>query len=112
MKKVLFIMHEGIGSTIFHSQIAVHAKEMKKLGFEVDIWTFETNPRHIHMSRRNLSDVDSILSGHLRLYFGVYQFIPFSDFFNALFFVVVFFKAGFFTTFLLFLFSLNALSTL
>lgn len=85
-------MHEGIGSTIFHSQIAVHAKEMNKQGFEVDIWTFETNPRHIDMSLRNLSDVDSILSGHLKLYFGIYQFIPFSDFFNALIFLFLYIK--------------------
>jgi len=36
-------MHEGIGPTIFHSQIAVHEKEMKKLGYELDIWTFNRN---------------------------------------------------------------------
>lgn len=77
-------MHEGVGTTIFQSQVAVHALEMAKYGFRIEVWTFETSPKHLAVSRRNLEKLDALGVVPVRLLKGVYVFLPFSDLINAL----------------------------
>jgi hypothetical protein len=82
--RVLFLMHEGIPATIFQSQIAVHAVEMKELGFDVEIWTYETTLKSAADSRRNLAQLASIGTLQVRLLRGMYVFLPCSDLVNAM----------------------------
>lgn len=83
-RRVLFLMHEGVGSTIFQSQVAVHALAMRQLGYAVDVWTFETTRRHLPTSRRNLARVAALGPLPVRLLRGVHVFLPGSDALNAL----------------------------
>lgn len=83
-KRVLFLMHEGIESTIFQSQVAVHALEMKRFGYNIEIWTFETTLRSLGRSRRNLELASQLCNCRVRLLRGVYVFLPLSDLLNAL----------------------------
>src|SRR5438128_2098964 len=83
-KRVLFLMHEGVESTIFESQVAVHALEMKQLGYEIEIWTFETTLQSVKSSQRNVANDAELLTCRVRLLRGIYLFLPFSVIVNAL----------------------------
>lgn len=83
MPRVLFLMHEGVGSTIFHSQVAVHALEMKRLGVDVEIWTYETARKSREQSRRNLEALANLGDVRVRLRSGAYVFLPGSAIVNA-----------------------------
>ena len=83
-KRILFLMHEGVESTIFQSQVAVHALEMQELGYEIEIWTFETTLKSLGSSLRNVAHAETLSTSRVRLLRGIYQFLPFSDLINAL----------------------------
>lgn len=56
-KPILFLMHEGIPSTIFESQVLQHAKEIKKKGFEIEIISFNTDFKTEQLSLKNLNKI-------------------------------------------------------
>ena len=82
-KKILFLMHEGVGATIFQSQVAVHALEMKRHGYDVEVWTYETSLKSFESSRRNVESFKRLGTLKIRLLRGVYVFLPFSAQVNA-----------------------------
>ena len=53
-KKALFILHEGIGSTIFNSQVLEHALEMNEFGIEFEILAYDTLNKTWKLSNSNL----------------------------------------------------------
>lgn len=84
-KKGLFILHEGIGSTIFNSQVLEHSKGMKDLGFEIDILAFDTLTKTWELSNANLlkfklnnPDITIALRKAMNIYF------PFSLIYNLI----------------------------
>ncbi len=88
--KVLFITHEGIDSSIFNSQVLIHAKTMKSLGVEIDILTFNTNKKTKNLSLDNLKklqlsypDINIILKNGLNIFY------PFATIYNSI--VLLFF---------------------
>lgn len=81
----LYILHEGISSTIFTSQVMEHALCMEKSGVKLDILTFETFGKARTASLKNLEtarrDYKSI---NIELKFGANIYLPFSTVINAL----------------------------
>ena len=51
--KGLFILHEGIPSTIFDSQVIGHVTEMKKKGIDFEILSFNTENKIWNTSKKN-----------------------------------------------------------
>lgn len=56
-KKALFVLHEGIGSTIFNSQVLEHVKGMRELGIEFDILAYDTLKKTWQLSNNNLKKI-------------------------------------------------------
>lgn len=88
----LFITFEGIGPTIFDSQVALHAREMKKHGIELEIWAFETWPRMFAQSRARLDSAQELSQSQVRLFHGLWYYIPFSEIINALLLMYYFWR--------------------
>ena len=82
--KGLFITFEGIGPTIFDSQVALHAREMKKHGIELEIWAFETWPDMFTQSKARLDNARELSQSRVCLFRGLFYYIPFSEIINAL----------------------------
>ena len=82
--KILFLMFEGIEPTIFGSQVAIHARELKKHNIELEIWVFETNLKKYKRSLSSLQDAKELSQSEVKLFKGVYVYLPFSDFLNSL----------------------------
>lgn len=92
-KKALFILHEGIGSTIFNSQVIEHARGMKKFGLDFDILAYDTFAKTWDLSNKNLlkfkttdPDIKIMLKKAMNIYY------PFSSFYNLLLLVAFFIK--------------------
>lgn len=83
-QKGLFITFEGIGPTIFDSQVALHAREMKKHGVELEIWAFETWPGMWAQSKARLEDACKLSQSRVRLFRGLFYYVPFSEIINAM----------------------------
>lgn len=82
-KRCLFVLHEGISSTIFNSQVLEHSKGLIKNGIECDILAFDTLNKTWKVSKDNLGrakisnpDINIILKKGVNIYY------PFSIFFN------------------------------
>lgn len=92
-KKALFILHEGISSTIFNSQVLEHAKGMQLLDIKFDILAYDTFKKTWELSNKNLlkfkqsdTDVNIILKKAKNIYY------PFSLFYNLILLIVFFMK--------------------
>ena len=82
-KRCLFVLHEGISSTIFNSQVLEHSKGLIKNGIECDILAFDTLNKTWKVSIDNLGkakfsnpDINIILKKGVNIYY------PFSVCFN------------------------------
>lgn len=82
--KGLFLMFEGIGSTIFASQVALHASGMPALGVTFEIWSFEGFRSQYPGSRARLASAGDLAGAPVRLFRGVCVHYPLSDLLNAL----------------------------
>lgn len=82
-KKGLIVTFEGIGPTIFDSQVALHAREMKKYGIELEIWAFETWPGMFRESKDRLNMAQELSQSKVRLFRGLFYYIPLSEIVNA-----------------------------
>jgi glycosyltransferase involved in cell wall biosynthesis len=83
MKKGLFVAFEGIDATIFDSQVALHAIEMKEHGVETEIWVFDTRKSHYAESLRRLPAAQQLARSKIRLFRGSFQYLPFSGILNS-----------------------------
>lgn len=90
VKKALFILHEGIGSTIFNSQVLEHIKEMKNYGIEFDILSYNTESKIWKKSIQNLEIINR-LNPNLIIILkrGINIYYPFSGLIN--YFLLLFF---------------------
>ena len=83
-KTGLFVLHEGIGSTIFRSQVLEHVVDMERVGIQMSILTFETFQKARKMSEMNRQRiVDKYKSTKVDLKFGMNIYLPFSTLVNA-----------------------------
>lgn len=86
-KKILFLTFEGIGSTIFTSQVAIHVNEMYKMKFNFDIITFETWRKQWKQSNVNLINHRCVFSNlSIILKRGINIYFPFLNLLNILIF--------------------------
>jgi hypothetical protein len=92
-KRCLFVLHEGIGSTIFNSQVLEHSKGLIKNSIECDILAFDTLNKTWKVSNVNLGkakisnpDINIILKKGVNIYY------PFSVIFNFILLVIFFLK--------------------
>lgn len=83
-EKGLFITFEGIDATIFDSQVAIHTREMREKGVTFEIWTFETWTSHYQNSLQRLKKAEELAQTPVRLFRGVFPYLPFSGLLNAL----------------------------
>jgi glycosyltransferase involved in cell wall biosynthesis len=90
--KGLFVLHDGVASSIFDSQVAIHIKDMKENGVELDVLAFETFSKAWGNSKNNAekfrSDNQNMLLW-LRKAMNIYM--PLSLIYNAflfLFFII------------------------
>lgn len=82
--KALFVTHEGIGNSIFRSQVLEHCIELKNSGIEFDILVFNGYPRLWKISVDNLHYYQTFYSIPIRLQKALFILFPFSFLFNAL----------------------------
>ncbi|MGV8915085.1 MAG: hypothetical protein ACOH1X_06525 [Kaistella sp.] len=88
MKKGLFLLYEGIGDTIFNSQVAVHVNEMKSFDIEMDILSYETNKKARKSSNKNfLSFKSKYPNQSIDLRTGVNIFFPIINLLNSFLFL-------------------------
>lgn len=92
-KRCLFVLHEGISSTIFNSQVLEHSKGLIKEGIECDILAFDTLNKTWKVSNDNLGkakisnpDINIILKKGFNIYY------PFSVFLNFILLAIFFLK--------------------
>lgn len=83
-KKGLFITFEGIDATIFDSQVAIHAREMREKGVAFEIWTFETWASHYQNSLQRLGKARELAQSPIRLFRGMFPYLPFSGLVNSM----------------------------
>jgi glycosyltransferase involved in cell wall biosynthesis len=83
--KGLFILHEGVGSTIFQSQVLEHVLCMQRAKIKFDVLTFDTFPKTRNASKNNLKILqEKHPLVKVTLKFGMYIYLPFSTLVNAL----------------------------
>jgi len=82
-KRGLLITFEGIAATIFDSQVALHARQMRDQGIEFEIWTFQTRRRLYKPSLQRLDSSMKLARSSIRLFRGMFSYLPFSGFVNA-----------------------------
>jgi len=64
--------------------VALHAREMKKHGIEIEIWAFETWPGMYARSKARLDNAHVLSNSNIRLFRGLFYYIPFSETINSL----------------------------
>src|SRR3990167_3170961 len=85
-KHGLFIFHEGVGSTIFASQVMEHALCMNEKGIDLSVLTFETFQKAKISSKNNLRNISGKYpSFKVDLRFGMNIYLPFSTLINSYF---------------------------
>ena len=76
---VLFVLHEGVGSTIFKSHFLEHVVAMERVGIQMSILTFETFQKVRKASKRNFRKIGvSHQSTKIDLKFGMNIYWPVS----------------------------------
>lgn len=85
MKRGLFILHEGIGNSIFTTQVLEHVKYMKKHSIEIDILTFETLKKQRHITLNNYNRIKKD-SPEITIFLkkGINQFFIFGGIYNLI----------------------------
>ena len=84
-KKVLFITHEGFGSSIFRSQVIEHCESLLYHGYDFDILTFDTFRKSRKESELNIQNYLRWGSRKITLKIGVNKYFPFSTLANLFF---------------------------
>lgn len=92
-KKALFVLHEGISSTIFNSQVLEHYNSMKEFGIEFDILAYDTLSKTWYLSNKNLATLkksNSMVNVFLKKAMNIYY--PFSSIYNFFLLLIFVFK--------------------
>lgn len=89
MKRGLFLSHDGVGSSIFESQVATHASEMFDLGLTLDLAVYEVFRKAFSGSRSNAESIATKYPVvNLKLMRAVNIYIPFASILNAIIFLI------------------------
>tara|TARA_B100000787_G_scaffold170189_1_gene164699 strand:+ start:4351 stop:5520 length:1170 start_codon:yes stop_codon:yes gene_type:complete len=78
LKKALFITHEGIGNSIFRSQVMEHCESMLSYGYDFDILTYNTFKKTWKTSLTNYKNYESSFKIKLILKKAMWIYLPFS----------------------------------
>lgn len=93
--RVLFLTFEGIDSTIFNSQVLMHANTMDTFGVSIDILTFNTNSKTRKLSNSNLKILNNRFPKiKIIMKYGVNIYYPFATCFNLISFFFFINKHG------------------
>jgi hypothetical protein len=91
--KCLFVLHEGIGSTIFNSQVLEHSIGMKNYEFDIDILSYNTFSKSWNLSKANHSYINQTLPNiKLFLFKALNIYNPFSYLYNSILLIIFFLK--------------------
>jgi hypothetical protein len=83
-KAGIFLLYEGLPSTIIESQVLSHTKRMFELGFEIEVWSFAVTSEAYALAQEELQRLTKEYSTvKIRLYRGIKPAIPFSEICNA-----------------------------
>lgn len=80
----VFVLFEGVGSTIFASQVSRHVHDMRRAGINMRVLALEPNRKNMEQSRKNiatLKETDPELD--VVLYRCISLFLPFSMIINT-----------------------------
>ncbi len=98
MKKeinVLYVSHEGVGDTIFNSQVLEHVEYIQNNGIKFTVIAFETFNRNYERSLNNFLMYGRIYKNiNMKLHKDVNQYLPFSSLFSAFNLVLIIKKLG------------------
>lgn len=87
-EKFLFLLHEGVGDTIFNSQVAEHVKSMKEYGYSFDILSFNVLDKVWDLSKKNEAKFKKKYPNQIiNLKKGVNIFYPLFNLINAFLFI-------------------------
>ncbi len=83
-KKGLFVLHEGIGSTIFNSQVLEHVKGMQEKNISLDILCYDTLDKTWDASKKNQHVINTTYPTiRVILKKGINIYYPFALLYNA-----------------------------
>lgn len=85
--KGLFLLHEGIGSTIFNSQVVEHVMDMNRYNINMDILSYNLLKKTWITSNNNLTKFKNEKNLNIILKKGVNLFIPILNLLNLFYFI-------------------------
>ena len=92
IRKGLFLLHEGIGSTIFSSQVIEHVKDMNDNNIHMDILSYDLLSKTWETSNQNLLKARKVINNKIILKKGINLFIPLLNLVNVLSFMRFIYK--------------------
>ncbi len=82
-RRALFILHEGVGSTIFNSQVLEHVKDMANFNLTIDILSYDTFEKSWELSQKNLQKtIEKHPNIKITLKKAANIYMPFSSVYN------------------------------
>ena len=83
-KKGIILTFEGLPKTVLESQAVVHAKEVRPLGVDLEVWAFDVFQETYQQSVKNAEEMESKHGVPVKVFRGVRPAFPFSELINAL----------------------------
>src|ERR1035437_2821148 len=80
----LFVILDGIGTTIFESQVLIHVQEMRSFGIDMEVWVFPLSRASFAASALRRAELEQKYGVPIRLFQGVRLRWPFAEILNAL----------------------------
>lgn len=87
IRKGLFLLHEGIGSTIFSSQVIEHVKDLNNNNIHMDILSYDLLSKTWKTSNQNLLKARKVINNKIILKKGINLFIPLLNLVNVISFM-------------------------
>lgn len=88
MTRGLFLSHDGIGSSIFESQVATHVVEMSQRGVILDLLVYEVFRKAFALSEKNAAIISAKYPAvNITLMSAVNVYLPLAAMFNAFIFM-------------------------
>lgn len=85
MRIGIFLLYEGIPSTIIESQVLAHVKRMVELGYKIEVWSFAVTAVSYAEAKQKVRYLaNEYPTIKVRVYRGFKPAIPFSELVNAL----------------------------
>lgn len=90
MKKILFVLHEGIGNTIFNSQVLEHCIDLSNKGMDIEILSYNVEQKLRRISYNNYCNIcKQYPNVRIMLHDGINSYYPLSRLLN---FVLLFWE--------------------